>query len=542
MSKGAPTLMAAGVTTAFAASLLTAGVVLNAPTALARAVDPQTGCEAYFDSFVSGDTPIQFMRIINEIPQQVTVSRTKPGGAMPTKVQTDTTPVWLGQKTPYMDGGNTTDHKKYLQGSTYDTDYWWNKQNYDGCYTEIPFVVGPGDGANALQSTYGYDGKLYGRNDNWRGKGNWWAFPKVWGTTKGVSGFHSWTCRGPVNPDNTSSVYWKKVSEGSGFFGDNDNDRKNRDAGRAPACQDNRLKDLTIRSHFDQSYYGNLEKSVRDDMRCEVSGGSNAIGCWNELYGGPWANTWRQTTHVYGVTVRATLQSSAEIDIPIEYRQAGEPSKRRLSWVITQAENYGGTWPTGSRGLTDNTVPSGDEVTPFTVVGGLPGRTEPYQIGTWGNVNNAEQKLKFRLTATTDGTWSWPVNDQGEELLRPSVDLVFKYTLNDFNYQGKSCGETKNGKGTWTDKQPCLFGLVPTIFQVSDNIEQNERRDPLLNEKKQPISTADWRFEAVQGGWNTSDLKVQQVGDFDWGAAGGRHVGANAKWNINLSGIITNLQ
>lgn len=532
---------------ALMAGVLTVSAITVAPAAQA-ADDPQTGCDDVYDSAVVGRTPIQFMRMINEIPQSLRVDRTTAGRVVPGKqpvpaaVSSKTIPVWLGQKTPYMDGGNTRDHKEYNSGSAWWTDHWWDAgytRHTIGCFTNIPFVVGPGDGDKAFQATYDYDGKLYGRNAEWRGRGNWWAFPKNY-SREGVNGYHSWTCRGAVDPLKTTTVYWKKVNQGSGFFGDNDTDRKNPDAGRAPACEDPQFQNMTVKSYLSQTYYGNLPDNVRTSNRCEASGTKGAAGCWNAIWGGPWARTWRQETHVYAVALRAALSSTAQIDIPSEYRLPGDPATRRLSWVITKAETTG-SWPSGSSGLESNEVPTGNTVTPFTVPGGVPGRAATYMIGSWGNVNKPEQRMTFRLTATTDGTWSWPVNDQGEELLRPSVDLTFQYRLNNFNYQGASCSGTSGGEGPWTKDQQCLFGLVPTLFQVTDNIQQNERRQPKLDEKGNPISTADFKSEAVQGGWSTSDLKVQQT-RFDWGSAGGAYVGANARWDINLSGTITNLQ
>ena len=532
---------------ALVAGVLTVSAVVAAPAAQA-ADDPQTGCDNRYDSAVVGRTPIQFMRMINEIPQSLRVDRTTAGRVdaggrvVPAAVTSKTLPVWLGQKTPYMDRGNTRDHKEYNSGSAWWTDHWWDAgytRHTIGCYTNIPFVVGPGDGDKANQATYDYEGKLYGRDEEWRGRGNWWAFPKNY-SREGVNGYHSWTCRGAVDPLKTSSVYWQKVNQGSGFFGDTDTDRNNPNAGRAPACQDSQFENMTVKSYLSQTYYGNLPDNVRTSNRCEASGTRGAAGCWNAIYGGPWARTWRQETHVYAVALRAALSSTAQIDIPSEYRLPGAPATRRLSWVITRAETKG-SWPSGSSGLESNEVPTGNTVTPFTVPGGVPGRAATYVIGSWGNVNKPEQRMTFRLTATTDGTWSWPVNDQGEELLRPSVDLTFQYRLNDFNYQGASCSGTSGGEGSWTREQPCLFGLVPTLFQVTDNIQQNERRQPKLDEKGNPISTADFKSEAVQGGWSTSDLKVQQT-RFDWGSAGGAYVGANARWDINLSGTITNLQ
>jgi len=485
------------------------------------------------------------MRMINEIPQSLRVDRTTAGRVVdgkkpvPAAVTSKTIPVWLGQKTPYMDGGNTLDYKKYTSGSAWNTDWWWDPdytRHTVGCHTWIPYVIGPGDGDKASKATYDYDGNPYGRNDDWRGMGNWWAFPKNY-SRLGVEGFHSWTCRGEVV--DKGSVYWRKVNAGSGFFGDNDTDRRNPDAGRAPACQDPQFKNMTVKSWFSQTYYGNLPNNVRTSNGCKVVG-TKIAGCWSEIYGGPWANTWRQETHVYAVALRAALSSTAQIDIPSEYRLPGDPASRRLSWVITKADTTG-SWPSGSSGLETNEVPTGNTVTPFTVPGRSVGRAEPYVIGSWGNVDKPEQRMTFRLTATTDGTWAWPVNDQGEELVRPSVDLTFQYTLNDFNYQRASCGSTSDGRGEWTQQAPCLFGQVPTLYRVTDNIKENEQRKPKLDDKGNPISTADFKSEAVQGGWMTSDLKVQQT-RFDWGSAGGGYVGVNPRWDINLSGTITNLQ
>ena len=530
------------------ASFLTAGVMVTPQAATARQTDAQTGCQEVYDSGVVGNTPIQFMRVVNEIPQSLRVDRTTPGRVSasgtvtPATVTSATRPVWLGQKTPRMDGGNTRDHKEYNSGSAWWTDHWWDAgwlRHTVGCFTNIPFVIGPGDGDKAHQTTYDYDGKLYGRNAEWRGRGNWWAFPKNY-SREGVQGFHSWTCRGAVDPKKPDSVYWQKVNQGSGFFGDTDSDRPLRAAGSAPECQDPTFQNMTVRSRLSQTYYGNLPDDVRTGNTCEATGTGGVAGCWNEMYPGPWVRSWRQITHVYAVALRANLQSTAQISIPAEYRLPGDPQTRRLSWVITKADTTG-TWPAGSAGLKDNEVPTGNKVSPFTVPGGTPGRAQGYTIGTWGNVNRPEQRMTFRLTATTDGTWSWPVDERGEELLRPSVDLSFKFTLNNFNYQGASCSGTSGGTGPWSVQQPCLFNLVPTIFQVSDNIQQNERRQPKLDEKGNPISTAGFTSEAVQGGWSTSDLRVQQT-RLDWGSAGGAYVGANARWDINLSGTISNLE
>jgi hypothetical protein len=294
-----------------------------------------------------------------------------------------------------------------------------------------------------------------------------------------------------------------------------------------------------VRSYLEQSYYGNLTDNVRKGNRCEVSGGSGAVGCWNEIYTGPWVRSWRQVTHVYAVALRAQLTSSTRIEIPSDYREPGEPTTRTLSWVITKAETTG-TWPKGSGGLAKNEVPTGSDVTPFTVPGGA--RADEYTIGTWGDVKRPEQRMTFRLTATTDGTWSWPVHyETGEELVRPSIDLTFKFNLNNFDKLEKSCGSTSGGTGQWTGDAPCTIGLTPTVFQVGNDSRTNERREPKLNDKGEPISTAEFKSEAVQGGWTTTDLKVQNT-RFDWGSAGGAYVGANAVWEVNLSGTITNLQ
>ena len=545
------------------AGLLTGVVLVAAPAQVASAADDaETGCDEKYDSAVVGNTPIMFQRIVNHIPQGVAVSTLAPGtAAKAATVVTSPKPVWLGQKTPYMDGADTLDYKKWNRrhGSEgWPADNWWDSdytRHTVGCFTNYPFLIGPGEGEKARRIAY--SGSLYGRNVQWRGKASWWGIPKRY-EQDNVGGFSTWTCRGdvnvPVDADlrtwTTDTVFWKLVSQGSGFFGDNDSDRVNRDAGRAPACENSVFKDMSINPYFWQTYRGSLPDDVRSSNRCDTSSTGNVVGCWQQIYHGPWNRSWRTESHVFAASLLAAVKSTTTIEIPDAYRAAGDPKTRRLSWAVNKAEINGGRWPDGARDLGQATVPAVGETSKYTVPGGIAGSEQDFKVGAWASTSTGQKRLVFRLTASTDGSWRWPTcQDEtqctlGEPLQRPSVDLTFSYTLDSFDKLESSCA----GDGLWrtskfyTESAPCTIGTVPTVFRVSTDSRQNEKRQPVVDDKGKPISTVEFSSRVIQAGdWQTSELKVQLARDPEVGGEGGGYVGANVRWEVQLAGRITNL-
>ncbi|MGI9196498.1 MAG: hypothetical protein ACR2KE_03450 [Candidatus Nanopelagicales bacterium] len=546
---------------ALLAGLLTGVVLVSVPAQVASAADDrETGCDEKYDSAVVGNTPIMFQRIVNHIPQGVAVSTlTRGTGTTPSRVVTAPRPVWLGQKTPYLNGGDTLDYKKWNQRGSegWPADNWWDSsytRHHVGCATNYPFLIGPGEGEKARRLNY--SGQLFGRNAEWRGKASWWGVPKRYEQDY-VGGFSTWTCRGavdvPADADlrtwTTDTVYWKLVSQGSGFFGDNDSDRVKLDAGRAPKCENSVFRDMSVVPYFLQTYYGSLPSDVRTSNRCDASSTGNVVGCWQQIYHGPWNRSWRTETHVFAASLLATVKSTTTIEIPDAYRAPGDPKTRRVSWAVNRA-SITGRWPDGASDLGDARVPAAGQTSKYTVPGGIAGTEQEFKVGGWASTTTGEKKLIFRLTASTDGTWNWPTcQDEtqcvlGDELQRPSVDLNFGYTLDSFDKLESSC----QGDGLWrtskfyTESAPCTIGTVPTAFRVSTDSRQNERRQPVVDDKGNPISTVSFDHKVVAAGdWMTSDLKVQSVRTDPPGGEGGGYVGANVRWEIQLAGRITNL-
>jgi len=565
------TLVSSG---ALFASLLTgvALVAAPAPEAVARAMDIETGCEEVYDSGVAGNNPIMFQRIINHIPQGVAVSTLTPGSATKaSEIATRPKPVWLGQKTPYMDGRDTLDYKKWNRrnGSEgWPADNWWDSsfmRHTVGCHTNYPFLIGPGDGPArpdlANPRLIDYDGRLYGRNDSLRGKTTWWGIPKRY-EADWVGGFSTWTCRGDVqvpakvNPSSwkTDSVYWKKVSQGSGFFGDNDTDRNNRDAGRAPACENSAFQDMSVVPNFLQTFAGSLPDDVRTSNRCDAASTSDVVGCWQRIWADKWNRSWRTETNVFAASMLANFRSFTEMSVPAAYRSFDGPRKVTLSWSISNVD-IDGVWPDGFD-PEEARVPTLGTVSKYTVPGSIQGDAtvdKAFKFGGWIDTTPGEKRMRLRLTGTTDGTWAWPTCQAGETtcklgqpLPRPQVDIVFRYDLNDFDKLKTSCsgdGLYRTSK-FYTRDAPCTIGVVPTLFEVSRDSRQNEKFQPMKDDKTgRTISTIDEvKFTPIQSQfWTTTDLKLQQ-GEPSRDVEGASAIGANVRWDITLSGVISPIE
>jgi len=556
---------------ALLASLLTGVVLVATPTPVAVAVttDSETGCDEVYDSAVAGNNPIMFQRIINHIPQGVAVSTLKPGtSTSDPEITTRPKPVWLGQRTPFMDGGQTLDHKKWNQRKVFwsegwPADNWWDSdytRHTVGCFVNYPFLIGPGEGA-ASPSTdnprlIDYAGKLYGRNDNWRGSTTWWGIPKRY-EADWVGGFSTWTCRGDVKvPRNvdpstwkTDLAYWKKVEDGSGFYGDSATERVSRDAGRAPACENSVFQRMQVKPFFRQTFKGSLPDDVRTTNRCEVESPRNIVGCWQRIYKGPWNRSWRTETNVFAASMLANLRSYAQMEVPAAYRAFGDPRTVTLSWAISDVD-IDGSWPDGFD--EDSAVrPTLGKVSPYTVPGALPGdgeKDKPFKFGGWISTTPGKKSMKLSLIGTTDGTWAWPtcqdedVCTLGRPLVRPQVDIEFSYDLSDFDKLKVSCSRSSlNWDSNFYSRQaPCTIGMVPTLYSVGNDSRTNEQFEPKADDK----GSVNRRIDAVQFSpiqnqfWTTTDLKFQQsrpsVDD-----EGAQNVGANVRWDITLSGVIS---
>jgi hypothetical protein len=561
------TLVSSG---ALLASLLTGVALVAAPAPEAVAADDaETGCDETYDSAVVGNNPIMFQRITNHIPQGVTVSTLTPGTAdKASEIVTRPKPVWLGQKTPYMDGRDTLDYKKWNQRGSegWPADNWWNSsysRHHVGCQTNYPFLIGPGDGPArpdlANPRLIDYDGKLFGRNDSWRGKTTWWGVPKRY-EQDWVGGSSTWTCRGDVPVPakvNAStwkfdSVYWKKVNQGSGFFGDNDTDRRDRDAGRAPACENSAFADMSVVPNFRQTFYGSLPDDVRTSNRCDATSTGDIVGCWQRIYAGPWNRSWRTDTNVFAASMLANLRSFTEMSVPAAYRSFDGPRKVTLSWAISNVD-IDGVWPDGFDPA-EARVPTLGTVSKYTVPGSIQGDAttdRAFKFGGWLDTTPGDKRMRLRLTGSTDGTWAWPTcQDEtacklGQPLPRPQVDIAFRYDLNDFDKLKSSCsgdGLYRTSK-FYTREAPCTIGIVPTLFEVSGDSRQNEKFQPKKDEKGKTTSTIDEvKFTPIQSQfWTTTDLKLQQ-GEPSRDAEGASAIGANVRWDITLSGVISPIE
>ena len=521
------------------AGLLTPGV------ASARPTDPVTGCWEEYDSGVVGSSPISFGMLQNDIPRGITISKWLPA-AKAAKYRTDTkarvkvgadsyslvTPeapeVWLGQRTPYMDGGTVTDAKQILSGSSFKTDHWWGSMDNVGCQTNIMYAIG--QGKSDVASAIGYNGRPVRE-----GVEKWWGIPKEY-SYEGPKGYVKFTCRGTPGASD-SGYFWNKVNSGAGFTGSDASKGVDPQAGKAPACQDEVFKDSRVRHFWDMTYYGNTEP--RTARGCTTSSSNSTLGCYQLMYQGPWKRSIRFETHVWAPAMKTRISSTATIVIPAKY-STETPKRsvtRRLSWRITDA-NISGSWPSGYRQsrFTKPSKPSDFELpSPYTI----PGGGQSFLLSGWGSIADARQVMEYRLTADTDGTWNWPVDPvTGEEMERPSGTVKVGYQLGNFDDNSGSCTSGEY----WNDLKPsrndaCIQGFVPTVWAVPTDQGQRERRVfPTGKDAngKDVTSSAYFTWTPIPGqNWMDSQLKVQNVT-----TDAPQTVSANVTWTIRLAGEI----
>lgn len=517
----------------------------------ANASDSKTACtkdDRAGDNSISRGWALQ--AVVNSIPENVTVSRlvAKPG--KPSTVETPAAPaVTIGQKTPYMDGGETTDHKGIVRGSDQKSDNFWEGYNY-GCSTLAPYVVGQGDLGEAVAWTY--DGEVRTPATANNARDSWWGIPRE--TNKnGPTGWYKWTCR--ATPSGVNDTYWQRLGSGSGFVGDSESDRQNRNSngGRAPACRDSNFSKLDLTTRYSISKRGgleprNMQKVDQYPRYCSVAG-SPLAGCWQEIYPASWDRAWNFQYHVYASSLASRLTSDARIKVPAEFDQVnGTGFTKPISWRITDA-TVSGAWPkfVGNDGKTHDLsgvkLEAGKQdwskVSPFTVLGGS---RQAFTLSGYGTPMG-RQTMTYTLTADTDGTWTWPVDADGNELPRPQVKLTSGLVISNFD-NGTTCKEKTWYDNSWfsgttdTSGNRCLEGKVPTIWPLPTNTDDMNRlvHDDYVTkdgktEKVVPTTTFDSTI--VDSCWTKGQLKVQ-----DLSTPEAPTVGASYTWDIKLTGLI----
>lgn len=528
-------------------------------------VDDRTGC--WIGNYAA-DTSIwrgwAIQAMVNRLPKNVGMSQysfddTALKGSV---TGPDAPPVAIGQRTPFMERITTGMSKKIIRGSQFSSDNFYSGYAY-GCNTNAPFVVSQGllDGPDVM--AWRYDGGLRTQTDNPAGA----ARPQWWGHGRqtdydGPTGNYSWICRGlPANrtspgAQSTGDTWWSIVSQGSGFFGDTSTDQLNPDAGRAPECSDLNLKDFLLTTSYSISKRGGLE--ARNDQvtyprSCSVTP-NRLVECWQEIY--PlWDRAWAFQNHVYASAMRANVTSNATINIPASWSSTGVAMLKPIAWRISDGK-IGGEWPkyvtTDSEGR-DTTVDfSGitrkyseqdmSKVSPFTV----PGTNTPFSVSGYGTPMGP-QEMTFILTADTDGSWTWPVNKNGQELPRPQIKMTFNYVI--LNYDdGDTCKDKiwyddaslARGRNNDASGGHCLQGNVPTIWPLPADKGNYWllAPDTFITDKdgKRVRNTPNVTFDytSLTSCLNDKELTVQ---DFST-KTNVPNVGADFTWDVRLSGQV----
>lgn len=523
----------AGLLTAVPTAVLPASL----PPAAATGFDPVTGCKEDVAGDNSYTRPIMFQRIINAIPENVVVSRWQrlAEGRDTASVRDDAyrlvtprdTPINLGQQTPYMEKDSTVKNFKYnTAGAWEEADHWWSG-NARGCNTNIPFILEQGRGS----AVRAWD---YRNNEFERGNQKWYAFPRQT-HREGPKTYATFVCRGPRTAE-ANSVRWDKKNSQPGF----ETTTTAVDGGVAPECDDSRFKDISVRHEASLSKMGNLqERSISGFPRgCAVRNGANIVGCWQEVWKGPWYRTWRFETYVYAVAMRAIVESRARIVVPANFTQNNISVERNISWRIVDAEVLDGYWPKGNRELRDAQAPTTPEewatASPYTI----PGNGQPFRISAWGNPKNAKQEMSFRLIADTDGTWRWPVDpDTGEELERPETVITLGFTQGNFDSAGTSCKDglwvDTTAIGSTPDSKHCIEGQVPTPYEEPTTGDARERRTHNLAKPTFATVGNTTFFTNIPGRWNSSQLKLNIIS-----TETSSEPNADVRWTIRISGLI----
>jgi len=221
----------------------------------------------------------------------------------------------------------------------------------------------------------------------------------------------------------------------------------------------------------------------------------------------------------------------------------------KLSWAISDAF-IDGAWPDGFNPKEARVPTKAGEVSKYTVPGATPGeQNRAFKFGGWIDTTPGKKQMKLRLTGVTDGTWEWPTCQDGEActvgepMARPVVNIVFSYDLDNFDRLGKisdNDGLYRTSK-YYTRTAPIIIGRVPTLYPVGDNVRDNEQFRPKNDDKGRPLpmDIDEVKFSPIQNQfWTTTDLKFQQSSPTVEKEGAGT-VGANVRWDIILTGVIT---
>ncbi len=513
-----------------------------APAATARSArDSHTRCSQ--PSGGAADTWVfrghAFQAMTNQIPRNVTMSTY----SVAKGITTPTAPaVNVGQRTPRMEGIGVLDSKRIIAGSRYNTDNFFNGATF-GCHTLAPFIVGQGPLDDQTVPSWNYDGEVQTRANSGGATPRWWGVARET-YREGPQGWFTWTCRGPASAGPRA---WQLISSGNGF----QDSRTSQAGGIAPACRDDNMRDFTLTTRYAISNYGNLQSRSSSGYPRTCSVDDNPlVGCWQEVYPTSWARAWAFQYHVYAAAMRAELRSDARIRVPAEYDEDGIGFTRHLSWRIVGAD-ITGAWP---RFTDDSRVRHNfaevrtplarqdfAKVSPFTIPGGVNART--FTLAGYGRPEG-RSTMRFTLVADTDGTWAWPLNEQGRELPRPTVNMTLSYLVNNWD-NGSMCSSSMGSSDSFFANaqhfrgRHCLTGSVPTLWPVPD--DENQRAAKQIAEfitdsdgnRVRNRPDTDMQSTVVRSCWNESQLRVQDLSP-DTAPV----VGADYTWEVRLTGLI----
>lgn len=513
--------------------------------------DWRTGCE--IDNW-AGDNSINrgwaLQAMVNLIPQGVTVSQTQVQNGRAVVTTPVAPDINIGQRTPNMEGIGVTDSKKIIRGAQYETDHYYDGYAYS-CHTNAPFVVGFGDINSGSVKAWSYDGSQRKITDPQ--KPQWWAHPRQT-NYDGPTGWYTWACRGTPNgkTGDASNALWDKVNSGTGFVGDG-KDTRAANAGRAPGCQDNVMKNLKFTSRYSISKRGGLEERNDSDYprHCTVEGAA-PVGCWQEIYSGGWLRAWAFQYKIFATALRASLRSETRISVPGAFDPDNAGFTKPLSWRIVDASITGGsssdrgTWPSftsngKSYDFNEEAFTKGQDEqdwsksSPYTV----PGSRGGFTLAGWGTPEGP-QTMTFLLVGDTDGTWEWPKHQStGEELERPRIRVTFSFRVSNFD-DGGSCSKKIYGDSSQTATDAtdgpgrhCIQGIVPTLWPLPADASNNWRRIHDANVK--PNITTDVKvLESVC--WNKENFKFNDESNM----SNVPNVGADFTWSLYFAGAFSN--
>ena len=524
---------------------------------LKASYDRRTNCE--IDNW-AGDNSINrgwaLQAMVNQIPQNVTVSQLNVAKGKAVLSTPDPAPINIGQRTPNMEGIRVTESKRIVRGSQYDTDHYYSGYSYS-CATNAPFIVGPGPINDPRVRTWNYDGQVRTPSNTGNAQPQWWGHPRQT-DYDGPTGWYTWTCRGTPNgkSGSQSDTFWGKVNKGTGFVGDG-GDTRVPNAGRAPGCQNDVMKDLMLTTRYSISKRGGLE--ARSDQgtyprSCSVVGAA-PVGCWQEIYSGGWLRAWAFQYKVFATALRSEVTSVTRMEIPAGYEVPEDPTMKTapISWRVVDASiNDGaGTWPSFTSEGTkydfagaaftqrydqqDFSKPS-----PYTV----PGAGGTFTLSGWGDPQGP-QSMTFFLVGDSNGTWTWPTNAKDEPLERPRLKVTLKFTVSNFDNQ-ESCKDKIYGDSSTTatdsdDKtgRHCIEGIVPTLWPLPDKADNYWRRihDAVTKEGKPTAPNIEAKVAVVPSTcWSDTTFKYDDQSNY----SSVPDVGADFTWKLYLAGAFNN--